>query len=219
MTGAHRGVGAGRAISGRVGVLFVVTEQLAALNASRARAYEGIRGRLEDLAGMAVTSEHYGDVDSLERFAAVVLSGSSAPWAAHDRAMLDALGDAVRAFDGPVLGICAGMQLQAMFGGGSVGRAQREAATGFAPVEVLDESNLLRGLAPQITVYHRHTDEVTRVPEGFRVVARSAQCEVEALVDPARRWWGTQFHPEEFSPSHPDGERVLRNFFDLADVT
>lgn len=201
-----------------MGILFVVTEQLEALNATRARAYAGIRGRLEDLVGTAVSSEHYSDVGSLERFDALVLSGSSAPWAAHDRAMLDSLGDAVSAFDGPVLGICAGMQLQAMFAGGSVGRAQREAATGFAPVEVLDESDLLRGLAPQITVYHRHTDEITSVPEGFRVVARSPQCEVEAIVDPARGWWGTQFHPEEFSPPHPDGERVLRNFFELARV-
>ncbi|MBA2359419.1 MAG: gamma-glutamyl-gamma-aminobutyrate hydrolase family protein [Actinobacteria bacterium] len=201
-----------------MGIFLIVTEHRGFLDEARLRAYERVRRRLETVAATTVSRSHYAEVEDIQDCDAVVLSGSSAPWATHDERMLERLGEAVRAFDGPVLGICAGMQLQAMFAGGSVSRAQREAATGFAPVEVVDEGDLLRGLAPQITVYHRHTDEVTSVPKGFRVVARSAQCEVEAIVDPARRWWGTQFHPEEFSPSHPDGERVLRNFFELARV-
>ncbi|MFN2471009.1 MAG: gamma-glutamyl-gamma-aminobutyrate hydrolase family protein [Gaiellaceae bacterium] len=200
-------------------ILLVVTEHPEVLSATGRQAYEQVRQRLETIAGTAVTSEHYLEVESLDGFAAVVLSGSSAPWAAHDEAMLERLGHAVRAFDGPILGICAGMQLQAMFAGGSVGRARREIDTGFAPIDVLEQTGLLAGMPRQITVYHRHTDEITNLPDSFRVVARSAQCDVEAIADSARGWWGTQFHPEEFSPEHSDGERVLRNFFELAGVT
>jgi len=50
------------------------------------------------------------------------------------------------------------------------------------------------------------------------VLARSEECAIEAVAAPARRWWGTQFHPELASREHPDGERVLRNFFELAGV-
>lgn len=48
------------------------------------------------------------------------------------------------------------------------------------------------------------------------VLARSEECEIEAIGDTRRRWWGTQFHPEAYSPEYPHGERVLRNFFELA---
>ena len=54
------------------------------------------------------------------------------------------------------------------------------------------------------------------VPPGFRVLASSADCAVQALADPVRRWWGTQFHPEEFRPEDPAGEQILRTFFALA---
>ena len=50
------------------------------------------------------------------------------------------------------------------------------------------------------------------------MLARSEECAIEAIAAPARRWWGTQFHPELASPEHPEGDRVLRNFFELACV-
>jgi GMP synthase (glutamine-hydrolysing) len=60
------------------------------------------------------------------------------------------------------------------------------------------------------------TATITQLPEGSRVLASSSSCDVEAIADPEHRWWGTQFHPEEFSADHPEGEHVLRNFFELA---
>jgi GMP synthase (glutamine-hydrolysing) len=54
------------------------------------------------------------------------------------------------------------------------------------------------------------------LPEGFRALASSPACSIQAVADPERRWWGTQFHPEEFRTEHPAGESVLRTFFELA---
>jgi len=48
------------------------------------------------------------------------------------------------------------------------------------------------------------------------VLASSPACAVQAIADPERRWWGTQFHPEEFDGEHTAGERILRAFFELA---
>lgn len=203
-------------VAGNSAVGFVVTEHPGALTRERTGHYERIRRRLERVAGRAVRSVAYTEADELSDAPALVLSGSFAPWAAHDPSALDRLGEVVRSFDGPVLGICAGVQLQARFAGGAVGRAARAIESGFFPVDVLDDGDLLRGLAPRVSVYHHHGDEITSLPRGFRLLASSQYCRVEAIADPSRRWWGTQFHPEEFSSQHPDGERVLRNFFELA---
>ena len=197
-------------------VELVLTERRSELTEDRARNYDRLRRRLAEASGEPVGVAHYEDVEEarLARASAVVLSGSSAPWSAHDPAELARLGGAVRGAGRPVLGICAGMQLQAVFAGGTVAPG-RSAEHGFLTISVEDGSDLLQGLPPQVVVFQDHGDEVEVLPEGFRVLASSASCPVQAIADPARRWWGTQFHPEEFRPEHPSGERVLRNFFAL----
>lgn len=197
-------------------VRFVVTEHPPALTRERLRHYDRIRRRLEQAAETDVTTSLYPEVDRLEDAAAVVLSGSFAPWAAHDASALEVLGDVIRGYGGAVLGICAGMQLQVQFAGGSIGRAATKPQTGYNAVDVVDGGDLLRGLPRRISVYRHHTDEVKDVPAGFTVLARSADCAVEAIGAPSRGWWGTQFHPEEFDRHHPEGARMLRNFFELA---
>ncbi|MBA2474577.1 MAG: gamma-glutamyl-gamma-aminobutyrate hydrolase family protein [Actinobacteria bacterium] len=201
-------------------VRLVVTEAASALTAERARHYELIRQRLERSATAPVRITHYPDVERLDD-TAVVLSGSNAPWAAHDPGELARLGEAVLAFSGPVLGICAGMQLQARFAGGGVepaGAAGRSPENGYLQIDVTDGLDLLRGLAPQAVVFQHHTDEIAELPESFEVLARSSQCPVQAIADRGRGWFGTQFHPEVSAPEHPAGESVLRNFFVLAGV-
>jgi GMP synthase (glutamine-hydrolysing) len=182
----------------------------------RADHYEEIRARLEQVTGEEVRTVHYLEADDLSAEKAVVLSGSFAPWAQHERGALDRLGEAVLAYQGAVLGICAGMQLMARFAGGAYAPAENPPQTGFGAIEVIDDTDLLRGLPARPSVYKHHTEEVVDLPAGFRVLARSSECAVEAISDPARRWWGTQFHPERFDADHPAGERVLRNFFELA---
>jgi GMP synthase (glutamine-hydrolysing) len=107
------------------------------------------------------------------------------------------------------------MQLQARFAGGSVGHAVRP-ERGLASIAIRDHGDLFRGLPAEIVVFQDHGDEVTELPEGFRVLASNEACTVQAIADPDRRWWGTQFHPEWSDDDHPDGDRVLRNFFALA---
>ncbi len=197
-------------------VSFVVTEHPSALTDERRQHFERIERLLAKAAGADVRSVAYLDVGDLGTADAVVLSGSFAPWAAHDPRALERLGDAVRAYAGPVLGICAGMQLQARFAGGAYGPAKTVLETGFRDVEVLDDGDLLRAVPKVARMYKHHSEEIVSLPDGFRVLARSDECAVEAIADLERRWWGTQFHPEEFSPAHPAGELVLRNFFGLA---
>jgi GMP synthase (glutamine-hydrolysing) len=198
-------------------VELVLTERRPELTDSRARNYERLHERLARAAGSGVGVMDYEEVDAerLARAEAIVLSGSSAPWAAHDPADLARLGEAVRAAGRPVLGICAGMQLQAVFAGGAIGPSAAP-ERGFLRVEILDREDLLRDLPREIVVLQDHGDEITSLPEGFRVLASSPQCRVQAIADTERRWWGTQFHPEEASDEHPHGRHVLDTFFALA---
>lgn len=196
-------------------ITLVLTEHSGALTPETVARYRAARERLERVAGAPVSTVPYEEVESLDGADAVVLSGSFAPWHEHAPPAIDRLGDAVRAYAGPVLGICAGMQLQARFAGGTIRRAPGGMVTGFMAVDVVEHEQLLRGLASRIEVYTHHSDEVAELPEGFRVLARSANCAIEAFADPDRRWWGTQFHPEEFDAGHPAGERILRNFLEL----
>jgi GMP synthase (glutamine-hydrolysing) len=196
-------------------VEFVITEHPPAITAAREEHYEQLRERLEELAGVAVSSRPYDDPADLEDAAALVLSGSFEPWSAHSPRALASLAERVTRYAGPVLGICAGMQLQVMFAGGTVG-PRTKPEVGFGTVELLREDPLFDGLGPAPVVYEHHAEDVTAVPEEFEVLARSRGCAVEAIAAPHRRWWGTQFHPECFSDEHPDGARVLANFFALA---
>lgn len=196
-------------------VEFVITEHPPAITTARKEHYEQLRQRLERLAGAAVSSRPYDDAADFEDAAAVVLSGSFEPWSVHSPHALTGLAERLSRYDGPVLGICAGMQLQVIFAGGIVGpRAQAE--VGFGPVEIVQEDPLLDGLDPVPIVYKHHAEDVKAVPEEFVVLARSQHCEVEAIAAPRHRWWGTQFHPECFNDEHPEGARLLANFFALA---
>jgi GMP synthase-like glutamine amidotransferase len=196
-------------------VQLVLTEHPAAVTRALAREYERLRRLLARLAAAPVRATPYTELADLGGARAVVLSGSYAPWSAHERRALARLGDVVRGYDGPVLGICAGMQLQVAFAGGAIAHRERP-RVGFARVDVLDDRDLLRDVGPAVIAYEHHTDQVVELPDELRVLARSPDCPVEAIALPGRRWWGTQFHPERFTPEHPAGEAVLRAFLALS---
>jgi GMP synthase-like glutamine amidotransferase len=197
-------------------VEFVITEHPPAITRGLHRDYEVIRRRLQRLAGVPVRSLSYCD-DGEFVAAAVILSGSFAPWEQHDPDALARLGERLERFEGAVLGICGGMQLQTIFAGGAIGSRERP-AIGYGRVDVLEGGDLLDGLGLTAEAYEHHSCDVVTLPGDFEVLARSEGCAVEAVRSRERRWWGTQFHPERFSAGRPDGARILRNFFALAGV-
>jgi GMP synthase-like glutamine amidotransferase len=196
---------------------FVISEHRGGLGPEVVARYRQAVRRLSELARADVATSHYTDVGAFDADA-IVLSGSFDPWSAHDPAALERLGGELRAYDGPVLGICAGMQTLVRAVGGTISAADQASEEGFAPIDVLDASSLLRGLEPRIEVFQHHTDEISELPTGFRVLAISETSAVEAVAAEDRPWWGTQFHPEEWSAEHPAGQVVLQNFLRLAGI-
>jgi GMP synthase (glutamine-hydrolysing) len=168
------------------------------------------------VSGRPVEVVPYLQTGDLSHAHAVVLSGSSAPWAAHDSAALDRLGEVVIASGRPVLGICAGMQLLGRFEGALIDHAA-ESEIGELEVEVIERDGLFRAVGERPRVWQYHSDELTSLPDGFRLLASTPRCRVQAFAHAERPWWGTQFHPESYRSANPDGARILRTFFELVD--
>ena len=114
----------------------------------------------------------------------------------------------------PMLGICVTHQLMATTFGGSTNLAKKPE---FGPVEVSvsDEDTILTGLKPSFTAWESHNDEIVSAPPGFKVLASSANCTVQAMRHENRNLFGVQFHPEVYHT--PKGASVFKNFLKVVD--
>jgi len=110
----------------------------------------------------------------------------------------------------PVLGICYGMGVLTLFGGGQVGRAARR-EYGPADLVVDDRTDLFAGFdGAAVPVWMSHGDKMDTLPPGWTVLAHSANSAIAACADPTRRLFGVQFHPEVVHT--PRGAEILGNF-------
>jgi GMP synthase (glutamine-hydrolysing) len=112
----------------------------------------------------------------------------------------------------PILGICLGHQLLAQVFGGEVS----EAAIGeYADSTIIvdEEDQLLKGLGPSFKAWVSHKDEIKRLPKGFKRLAHSSTCDIEAMRHKELPLFGVQFHPEV--EHTPRGPKIFKNFLEL----
>ncbi len=112
----------------------------------------------------------------------------------------------------PVLGICYGCQLMAHSLGGLVTAAQEDSAREYGKTETFYDTacRLFRGLPEQGISWMSHGDYMAKVPDGFRLVGRTAACPNAAIADESRGFYGVQYHPEVNHTQH--GTDMIRNF-------
>ncbi len=110
----------------------------------------------------------------------------------------------------PVLGICYGAQLLAATAGGRVESADTREYGRALLAEVDANDPLLSGIRAGSQVWMSHGDTITRLPDTFRVIARTDDVEAAAFRVDGEQMWGVQFHPEVFHTE--DGTRLLDNF-------
>jgi GMP synthase (glutamine-hydrolysing) len=116
--------------------------------------------------------------------------------------------------DAPILGICAGAQVMGLHYGGKLAPAKAP-EFGKARLDLLDPTGgrILAGFPAASTVWENHNDEVSSPPPGFRVLARSDNCNMQAMENDAIARYAVQFHPEVEHTEH--GTRVFENFISL----
>lgn len=109
----------------------------------------------------------------------------------------------------PVLGICYGMQLLSWSLGGEVSPCS-SSEYGRTKMQVNTDSLLFAGLDPIQIGLMSHTDQVTKLPVGFKSIAHTVSCENAAIENAAKKLYGFQFHPEV--ESTPNGTAMIRSF-------
>ena len=115
----------------------------------------------------------------------------------------------------PVLGICYGAQLISYMLGGEVSCAGSASEYGKKSLTI-KESVLFGDLPVESSCWMSHTDYISRVPEGFRVTARTDHCPCAAMEDASRKIYAVQFHPEVTHTEY--GTEIFRHFlYDICD--
>ena len=109
----------------------------------------------------------------------------------------------------PVLGLCYGAQLMMHVLGGKVEKAPvRE--YGKTEVFVDKTSGLFHNVEESTICWMSHFDYISKVADGFRIVAHTADCPVAAAECVERNLYAIQFHPEVLHTV--EGSKMLYNF-------
>ena len=111
----------------------------------------------------------------------------------------------------PVLGICFGHQIISKEMGGKVKKSKfRE--FGLVQVKELKKSKLTKNffIEGKNDVWMSHADQVTKLPDNFKIIAKSENSKLCIIENIKKKLFGIQFHPEV---SHTKrGKLILKNF-------
>lgn len=109
----------------------------------------------------------------------------------------------------PILGVCYGMQLMVQQLGGEVKRAER-GEYGKASLIIDDPTDLFTNVEDGSTMWMSHGDSCTALPEGFAILAHTANTPCAAIANHQKKLYGVQFHPEVVHSVC--GLALIRNF-------
>jgi GMP synthase (glutamine-hydrolysing) len=112
----------------------------------------------------------------------------------------------------PVLAVCYGQQTLCEQLGGTV-ESGHHREFGKAMLNIDKKSALYDGVwetGQTHQVWMSHGDRVTKIPEGFEVIATSENAPFAAISNEAKKIYGVQFHPEVYHTL--DGAKLYRNF-------
>jgi GMP synthase (glutamine-hydrolysing) len=111
--------------------------------------------------------------------------------------------------DVPVLGICYGLQLIIDLSGGKVSPSP-EREFGEAKLSILENSDLLKDMSDNSTVWMSHGDKVTHLNADYKTIARTDNSPFAVVQHKSKLIFGLQFHPEVNHTT--EGKTLLQNF-------
>ena len=108
----------------------------------------------------------------------------------------------------PILGICYGMQIITRQLGGEIEVAEKQ-EFGKVIIESNSSDLLFQKIPTKNQVWMSHADHVTKLPNGFRELAKS-EGSIAAIANESKQLYCLQFHPEVTHTEY--GTQILRNF-------
>jgi GMP synthase-like glutamine amidotransferase len=153
---------------------------------------------------------------------AVVISGSEARIVnPQEKAKYEGVMQLIRNCHLPLFAICFGHQLLCSAFGAKTGTLTQPVIDKFEQVNVLQTGDIFarfkQGQALELAQWHN--DYVLKESldnAGFRMLADSASCPVEAVKHKIKNFFGVQFHPERITignQQHPEGHKIIENFY------
>jgi len=112
----------------------------------------------------------------------------------------------------PILGICFGHQIISKELGGRV-KKSRFREFGFAEIKKVNNSLLIKNFFNNKNtnnVWMSHADHVSKLPNGFKVIASSKNSKFTIIENNKKKYYGVQFHPEVTHTNK--GKILLKNF-------
>ncbi|MDY4935707.1 MAG: glutamine-hydrolyzing GMP synthase [Candidatus Enteromonas sp.] len=114
----------------------------------------------------------------------------------------------------PILGICYGAQEIAYSLGGSVNKTSKK-EFGLTKITNIKDSLLFKDIPSNHDVFMSHGDSITKLPNGFEIIASSENTPISAFANETLKLYGLQFHPEVNHSVY--GNKILENFvFEIA---
>lgn len=108
----------------------------------------------------------------------------------------------------PILGICYGCQLICWMEDGVVSTAP---VSEYGKIKInCKKSKLFKDVPEESVVWMSHTDYISEVPKGYKIVASSTNCPCAAMENEKKNIYAVQFHPEVTHSEY--GNNILHNF-------
>lgn len=116
----------------------------------------------------------------------------------------------------PLLGVCLGHQSICAAYGATVSYAKRLMHGKQSKAELDTAAPIFKGCPSTALVarYHSLAAVESTMPSCLKVIARTDDGEIMAVMHEEHHTFGLQFHPESIMT--PDGKKMLRNFLELA---
>ena len=166
-----------------------------------------IARRIRDLNVYCEMVPHSTSIDKIKELNPIGIIFTGGPNSAFNEGA-PAVDKAVLELGIPVLGICYGNQLIAKLLDGKVvtGINGEYGKRNISYKDHILFSNI--ELANQC--WMSHTDYISELPEGFKVIATTESCPSAAIANDDKKIYGVQFHPEVVHTV--DGNKILKNF-------
>ncbi len=148
---------------------------------------------------------HFPEID--ETVKGVVLSGS--PFSVRDE---NAPKPDLSKIKGhiPLLGVCYGAQYMVHYFGGEV-LPSNSREYGRANLEYIDQENeLFKHITLNTQVWMSHGDTIESMPDGYNIIASTADVKNAAYKIEGETTYAIQFHPEVYHTT--EGTQLLQNF-------
>jgi GMP synthase (glutamine-hydrolysing) len=112
----------------------------------------------------------------------------------------------------PILAICYGLQLVCKESGGEIYVAEQK-EFGAATLEIVNNCSLTEDIwqiGDKKQVWMSHNEKVTKIPPGFKILAKTWNSPFAAIYNEESKIYGLQFHPEVTHTT--DGDKIINNF-------